>query len=156
MQFFSPTKGPMTLDAMFQDIVDYVEEDPKARYRLIIGTDSHTRDDVSFVTAVIIHRVGKGARYYFTRRRQRLITSLRQKIYYETSLSLGLGSRLAERLAENGYSQLNVEIHCDVGPRGDTRELIREIVGMVAGSGFDARIKPNSYGASKVADKHTK
>lgn len=156
MQFFSPTKGPLTLDAMFQDIVNYVEEEPKARYRLIIGTDSHTRDDISFVTAVIIHRVGKGARYFFTRRRHRLITSLRQKIYFETSLSLGLGSRLAERLAENGYSQLNVEIHCDVGPKGDTKDLIREIVGMVAGSGFDARIKPNSYGASKVADKHTK
>jgi predicted RNase H-related nuclease YkuK (DUF458 family) len=34
--------------------------------------------------------------------------------------------------------------------------MVREIIGMVMGSGFDAKIKPNSYGASKVADKHTK
>jgi len=27
---------------------------------------------------------------------------------------------------------------------------------MVSGSGFDARIKPDSYGASTVADKYTK
>ncbi|HAA34763.1 MAG TPA: hypothetical protein DCD97_05580, partial [Firmicutes bacterium] len=39
---------------------------------------------------------------------------------------------------------------------GDTKELIREVVGMVIGSGFDARIKPESYGASKVADRYTK
>jgi len=49
-----------------------------------------------------------------------------------------------------------VEIHLDVGRSGETRELIREVVGMVAGSGFDAKIKPESYGASSVADKHTK
>ena len=30
------------------------------------------------------------------------------------------------------------------------------MVGMVVGSGFNARIKPYSYGASKVADKYTK
>jgi hypothetical protein len=43
-----------------------------------------------------------------------------------------------------------------VGKVGETKELIREIVGMVTGSGFEARIKPDSYGASKVADKYTK
>jgi len=30
------------------------------------------------------------------------------------------------------------------------------VVGMVVGSGFDARIKPDSYGAMTVADKYTK
>jgi predicted RNase H-related nuclease YkuK (DUF458 family) len=44
----------------------------------------------------------------------------------------------------------------DVGTRGDTRDLIREMVGMVAGSGYDALIKPDSFGATKVADKFTK
>jgi predicted RNase H-related nuclease YkuK (DUF458 family) len=44
----------------------------------------------------------------------------------------------------------------DVGEKGQTKDLIREVVGMVVGSGFDARIKPDSFGASKVADKYTK
>lgn len=82
--------------------------------------------------------------------------SLRQKIFYETSLSLHLASQLEEELRHNGYATLNVEIHVDVGTRGDTRDLIREIVGMVTGSGFNAKIKPDSFGASKVADRHTK
>lgn len=155
-RFISPTKGPLTVDAMFDDVVAYMQSVPDARYKMIIGTDSQTRDDVCFVTAVIVHRQGKGARYYYNRRWHRKITSLRQKIFYETSLSLNVASDLAHRLAQNGHGDLDLEIHLDIGQMGSSRELIRELVGMVVGSGFDARIKPDSYGASKVADKHTK
>jgi uncharacterized protein len=156
MRFVSPSRGVMSFDRMFKDIVAYVNEDPNASYKLIVGTDSQVRETVHFVTAVIIHRIGKGARYFYARSHQDYVNSLRQKIYYETSLSLGLGSRLAERLSQNGLAKLNVEIHLDVGTHGETRDLIREVVGMIVGSGFDAKIKPDSYGASKVADKHTK
>jgi uncharacterized protein len=156
LNFISPTKGTLSFDRMFRDIVAYVNDDPDASYKLIVGTDSQVRDSVHFVTAIIIHRRGKGARYFYTRSEQNFIDSLRQKIYYEASLSLGVGSRLAERLAQNGCAKLDVEIHLDVGLHGETRELIREVVGMIVGSGFDAKIKPDSYGASKVADKHTK
>ena len=34
--------------------------------------------------------------------------------------------------------------------------FVREVVGMVSGSGFAAVIKPDAYGATKVADKHSK
>jgi len=156
LKFISPSRGVLSFDRMFKDIVAYVNEDPNASYKLIVGTDSQVRDTVHFVTAVIIHRIGKGARYFYARSNQNYVNSLRQKIYYETSLSLGLGSRLAERLSQNGLAKLNVEIHLDVGTHGETRDLIREVVGMIVGSGFDAKIKPDSYGASKVADKHTK
>jgi len=33
--------------------------------------------------------------------------------------------------------------------------MIREVVGMVNGNGFYARTKPDAYGATSVADKHT-
>ena len=68
----------------------------------------------------------------------------------------GLAGSMADKLAENGYADMNVEIHLDVGENGQTRGLIREVVGMVVGSGFDARIKPDSFGAMTVADKYTK
>ncbi len=156
MTFYSPSEGRMSLERVFKSIVGYVDSDHEAEYRLIIGTDSHSRDGVTFVTAIIIHRVGKGARYYYRKKRHRAMDSLRQRIYYETSMSLGVGSELAEMLAKNGQIDVNMEIHLDVGTRGETRELIREVMGMVMGSGFRAKIKPDSYGASKVADKHTK
>src|SRR5690606_13062513 len=152
----SPTRGALDFDAMFQDIVAYVQAVPDSRYRVIIGSDSQFGEETCFVTAIIVHRDGKGARYYYTRERERVSRSLRQRIFYETSRSIGVASRVAGKLAENGYADLNVEIHLDVGESGATRDLIREVVGMVVGSGCDARIKPDSFGASKVADKYTK
>ena len=154
--FTSPTMGRMNWEEMMADIVQYITSAPDYRYKLIIGTDSQSRNDTCLVTAVVVHRVGKGARYYYRKKSQRKIKSLRQKIFYEAALSLEVASRLADFLGANGYSDLNVEIHLDVGKNGDTKEMIRELVGMVAGSGFDAKIKPYAYGASKVADKHSK
>ena len=48
-----------------------------------------------------------------------------------------------------------MEIHVDVGEHGDTREMIKDVVGMVTGNGFVAKTKPYAYAASYVADKHT-
>ncbi len=156
MQFISPTKGPMDFDRMFGDILQYLSEQPKAAYRLIIGTDSHEREGNCFVTAVIVHRMGKGARYYYTKFKEPHVESLRQRIFYEASLSLHVASKIMERLARERAHKVDVEIHLDVGTNGKTKGLIRDVVGMVMGSGFDAKIKPDSYGASKVADKHSK
>ena len=60
-----------------------------------------------------------------------------------------------EKLTDSAQD-FDVEIHLDVGNNGATKTLIKEVVGMVVGSGFNARIKPDSYGASSVADKYTK
>ncbi|NLB74019.1 MAG: hypothetical protein GX795_08370 [Firmicutes bacterium] len=156
MMFISPSKGKMSFDETFKDIVDYMQEIPGIPYRLIIGTDSQLREDACFVTAIVIHRVGKGGRYYYTKENERMGRSLKQRIFFEAAKSLGIASRLAEKLADNGYGDLNVEIHLDIGQNGETKDLIREIVGMVTGTGFEAKIKPDAYGATKVADKHSK
>lgn len=154
--FISPTKGRLSAEEVFKDIMEFIEGSPEAQYKVIIGSDSQARFNTCFVTAIIIHKVGKGARYYYRRKYHRKITSLRQKIFYETALSLEVASFIAQQLATHGHPELNVEIHLDIGPHGETKELIREIVGMVVGSGFAAKIKPYSCGASKVADRYTK
>jgi len=74
----------------------------------------------------------------------------------EAATSLETASKLAQDLAEKGHTELNLEIHLDIGQNGQTKEMIRDIVGMITGSGFDAKIKPYSCGASTVADKYTK
>ncbi len=155
MEFISPTYGRLSFDRMFQQLVDYMREEPDKRYNLIIGTDSLLGDDTCFVTAVVIHRVGHGGRYFYHKFRNRKIESLRQRILFETSLSLETASQMSAQLAKNGFSELPVEIHLDVGDRGETKRIIREVVGMVQGSGYAAVTKPDSYGASKVADRET-
>lgn len=141
---------------MFQDLLDFMAEEPSASYKLIVGSDSQARQELVFVTAVVCHRLGKGARYYYQRAYHRRMHSLRQRIFYETSLSLQVASDLSRLFADRGPRDVELEIHIDIGPDGETRDLIREIVGMVMGSGFMAKIKPESYAASTVADRYTK
>lgn len=154
--FISPTRGRRSLERMYQDLVEFMADDPSASYKLIVGSDSQARQELVFVTAVVCHRLGKGARYYYQRVRHRRMASLRQRIFYETSLSLEVAGDLSRMFAERGPSDVELEIHLDIGPDGDTRDLIREIVGMVMGSGFLAKIKPDAYAASTVADRYTK
>lgn len=156
MIFISPTKGRLNFEQVFKDITEFVSQNPGSRFRLIVGTDSQLREEVCYVTAVIILREGKGGRFYYTKEREKTRITLKQRIYYETFKSLSVAAKLAEKLAESGWDDLDIEIHLDIGEQGRTKEIIREVVGMVNGSGFDARIKPDSYGASKVADKFTK
>jgi predicted RNase H-related nuclease YkuK (DUF458 family) len=156
MEFVSPTKGKLSFDGVFRELVRYVTEDPDRRYELIVGTDSMLADETTFVTAIVIHRVGRGGRYFYRRVKNRKIESLRQRMFYETALSLEVATKLTGELSQNGYATLPVSIHLDVGTNGETREVIREVVGMVTGNGYEAVIKPDAYGATKVADRHSK
>ncbi|MFZ5597200.1 MAG: ribonuclease H-like YkuK family protein, partial [Bacillota bacterium] len=121
MYFISPTKGKLNFNDMMADIAEYITGLPTSSYKVIIGSDSQVKSETCFITAVVVHRLGKGARYYYRKRIQRKIKSLRQKIFYETALSLEVGSRIANYLAENGLDDLEVEIHIDVGKQGETR-----------------------------------
>lgn len=157
MEFTSPSKGLMTLEKVVTDILDYAGEDQSRPYKLLVGTDSQPfHKGTCFVSAIIIHRLGKGARYYYHKSFETRIYSLRQRIFYEASLSLELSDQLYASLKKQGRQDLTVEIHLDVGTHGETRDLVKEVTGMIVGSGFDARIKPDACAASKVADKYTK
>lgn len=155
MHFVSPTKGRLSMEEMLEDIVEFITAHPKDYYRLIIGTDSQPGKVTCFVTAVIIHREGKGARFYYKKMRQNHQTSFKQRIFSEASQSLELAGNIIDYFTAFN-SRVTVEIHLDVGERGKTRELIQQVVAMINTSGFMARVKPWSYAASKVADRFTK
>lgn len=157
MVFHSPSKGQMELSEVIIDILDYISEDITRSYKLLVGSDSHPHQQgTCFVSAVIIHRQGKGARYYYNKSMEQKIKSLRQRIFYEASLSLTLADQISHLLKEHGREDMKVEIHLDVGTHGETKDLIKEVTGMIVNSGFDAKIKPDACAASKVADKFTK
>lgn len=154
--FISPTFGRLTLDEMFGRAVEYIHSDPSRKYNLIIGTDSFVNTETLFVSAVVIHRVGHGGRYFYSRNRRKKTGSMRHRLFCEATMSIELASIIRTKLNENGFRKLPVEIHLDVGDNGASREIIREVVGMVTGSGYAARTKPDSFGATKVADRHSK
>lgn len=156
LYFINPTKGRMDINKMFDDIMDFVEGDRQSNYKLMVGTDSQPGKSVCFVTAVIIYREGKGARYYYRKFYNKKIPSLKQRIFMEANYSIDVANQLFEKLNETDKRDMNIEIHLDVGENGKTRDIIKEVVNMVTGCGFEAQVKPTSYGASKVADKYTK
>lgn len=160
-KYFSPSKGYLTVEGMVMEISEFVRQEPNSFYRLVIGSDSQIKNsnghsETDFVTAIVIHRQGKGARYFWQKEKVYRAPVLREKIYSETTRSLDTAHKLVPVLRECiKPAKYDLEIHIDVGSLGPTREMIREVVGMVNGNGFVAKTKPYSWGASSVADKHT-
>ncbi len=160
-EFYSPSIGRVSPAKMVSEIATFVDEEPGSFYRLVIGTDSQERringsTEVDYVTAIVIHRQGKGARYFWKKiRKNGEKPQLRDKIYSETLMSLDTAQSIVPKIRKLvSPAKYDLEIHIDVGPLGPTREMIREVVGMVNGNGFTANTKPDSWGASTVADKH--
>ena len=153
--FTSPTKGKITAEEMCADIISFVSTHPNDNYRLIVGTDSQPGRITCFVTAVIIHREGKGARFYYCRSFHQAPLTFRHRIFEEATRSLEMAGDLIGYMADRS-SELSIEIHVDIGEKGRTRELIQQVINMINMSGFLAKIKPHSFGASKVADRFTK
>jgi len=157
MVFISPTEGKLSFEQTYSSIVDFVQSLPECNYQLIIGSDSQPSEKIVLVTTIIIYREGKGARFYYIKDELNPQLTFQQRIYYETARSLELASKLKDKIsADELIWDLDIEVHLDVGRRGKTKQLINEVVGMVVGSGYKAKIKPLAYGASSVADRYTK
>lgn len=159
--FMSPTLGAVKNSQVVEEIAKFVKAEADAYYTVVIGTDSQTKaidgeSQVDYVTAVIVHREGYGARYFWRKERIAQKPVLRDKIYRETLMSITTASEMVPelRLAISA-AKYDFEIHVDVGTAGPTREMIKEVTGMVRANGFAVKTKPESWGASTVADKHT-
>ena len=163
--FQSVTHGTLKTKDIIALIKAFLEENPTSEYSLVIGTDSHEKNgsesesfNINLVTAILIHRRGFGGKYFWRRKELSNIHTLREKIYAETFESLTFATTFVPLLKKslNGQSpSYNLEIHIDVGEHGDTRDMIKEVVGIVTGNGFVAKTKPDAYAASSVADRHT-
>lgn len=161
ISFNSPSGSRYNIPSLVREIKSFIDEDPYSFYSLIIGTDSQAKringnSEINFVTAVVIYRKKRGAKYFWRKVREIKRLVLREKIYTETSISLEVAGLLVPEVRKViSPVKYDLEIHIDVGPLGQTRTMIKEVVGMVTGNGYIAKTKPESWGASKVADKHT-
>jgi len=157
MFYQSPTYGKVDLEKLKKIISTFMAIDKKAKYEIIVGTDSQklVKDTYDFVSALVVHRVGYGGIYFWNRKVFERKISLKERIYQEATMSLETSETFVNFFKTNGISKYDIQIHVDIGHNGETRDLITEVVGMIRGSGYDVKIKPDSYCASKVADKYT-
>ncbi len=157
--FVSPTFGKVSLEQAIEKMTSFRVQEPMAAYRLLIGTDSlpGSKGEVVVVTAVVFLREGNGGIYFWRRKRFSSVVTLRQRMYQEALTSIEVAKLILENPVSQqlGFLAGDIEIHVDIGHHGQTRDMIREIVGMVKANGFPVKTKPEAVAASSVADRHT-
>lgn len=148
-------------EQIVREMLNFMKADPQRKYKVTIGSDSERKNGNSadFVTAIVIHRVGNGGRYFWRHLvADKKFHTLRDRILEEVLLSLEVAKEtihyLKEQTVAGELPHWDFEIHVDVGENGATRVMIQELVGMVRANNFEAKTKPDSYAASKVADRH--
>ena len=160
--FFNPTSGQLSLSAVLDELVSYMQEKYDHEYELIVGCDSSATNDPTFPVAIVVLRKKEGGRFFLRRvhypapkkfhnRHERIL----QEVMLSCQLALWLRENFANRASQEKNS-LNYQfqyIHADVGENGLTRDMIKEVVGLIRGNGFEPKIKPFSFAASSVADR---
>jgi predicted RNase H-related nuclease YkuK (DUF458 family) len=132
------------------DVVEFVREQARDGQVVHLGTDSlqrarHTR----FVTVVAILTPGRGGRAIWKRATCPRIGSLRERLLREVWLSVELGLRLSPVVP----GPLHVHIDANPVERHKSSAYVQELVGLVVSQGFRAVIKPESWAASRAADR---
>jgi hypothetical protein len=161
----------MTLDEVFDRIVDFMRSDARSRYQLVIGTDAQVHaGHTKFITSVVIIRPGRGAWFCY---RQiilpREIYSIKEKLTLETTFSQEIATyfdadkrmRLEDILMPHVYqgAELRMYIDIDAGTdakRNQTSLYVSDMVGRIEAMGLSARVKPEAIVASSVSNRFTK
>lgn len=157
LTFLSSLGLRLSVEQVVQAIISFIADDPKRSYKIIIGSDSERKPDktADFVTAIVVHRVGNGGRYFW----RRVIAgekfhTLRDRIVREVLMSLEAAKLFLEAARTMSVPDFDFEIHVDIGENGQTKVMIQELVTMIRANNFEVKTKPESYAASKVADRH--
>jgi uncharacterized protein len=159
--FFNPTKGNLTVKQAVKEIITYIKENPELEHEVVVGCDSSSSLEPTFPLAIVVLKEKRGGRFFLRKIRynqDRIFHTRRDRIIEEVMLScrlaLWLKSVLEEERIKEGQLPFEFKyIHADVGENGLTRDMIKEVVGLIQGNGFEAKIKPASFAASVVADR---
>ncbi len=146
----------LTVAEVVKEIISFMRADLRRHYKVMIGTDSEltSGNNADFVTAVVVHRVGNGGRYFWRRIDSQKMHTLRERIIREVLISLDVAKGVLAELKKFPLPDFDFEIHADVGTNGPTSPMIQEVVSMIRANNFEAKTKPESCAASNVADRH--
>lgn len=130
-------------------------------HELIVGVDSHLHGcTYHFITVVCLYHKGRGGYYYYKINEQNrkeykgtYPVRVKSRMFHETSLAIETATEIQEK---TGITPI---IHLDASPpnSGELSSMFsEELKGYAVGCGFEAILKPWSFVASGVANKHTK
>ena len=158
--FFNPTKGDVRTERVADELIKYISERPEKFYDIIVGCDSSSEEEPNFPLAVVVLRVGEGGRFFLKKiaYKGRKFYNYKQRILEEVFLSCQMAIYLKEnfekKIENKNFRYQFRYIHADVGENGKTKDMIKEVTGLIKGNGFEPKIKPESFVASTVADRY--
>jgi predicted RNase H-related nuclease YkuK (DUF458 family) len=77
-----------------------------------------------------------------------------EEVFLSCQLALNLKEVLHEKIRGKNFNYQLRYIHADIGENGATKDMIKEVIGLIKGNGFEPKIKPESFAASVVADRY--
>jgi len=163
-RFFNPTRGNLSAKEVIEEMIRYIETKPERFYDIIVGCDSSSSDEPHFPVVVAILRVGEGGRFFLKKIKypssvNKKFVNWRARVLEEVLLSCDLALFLRENFKKQ-TKEKNLQyqfryIHADIGENGQTRDMVKELTGLIRGNGFEPKIKPEAYVASVVADRYS-
>lgn len=158
-----PDKGKISYEEMISWIKSKISSDIDnlGDYHLIVGTDSQKRSQkIRFVTIVTLYKEGKGGMYFYT---SHLLPKTlfgknkndKSRIYQEVDYSIETANELMSLIGDF----IIPSIHIDVSPKLKkeyTSDISDNLISLVRSYGFEPGIKPFSFAASTIANKHSK
>lgn len=165
--FYNPTRGNLLVKEVIEEMIGYIKEKPEKFYDVIVGCDSSSGEEPHFPVVVAILRKGEGGRFFLKKVKypssvNKKFVNWRTRILEEVLLSCDLALFLRDDFQKKVQAINNEKlryqfryIHADIGENGQTKDMVKELTGLIRGNGFEPKIKPESFVASVVADRYS-
>jgi len=160
--FYNPSQGNLKVNQVIDEILDYIAQKPEKFYDIIVGCDSSSGEEPHFPVAVVVLRVGEGGKFFLKKigYKNRKFFNWKTRVLEEVLLSCQLALHLRENFEKRledlprSFNWQFRYIHADIGENGQTKDMIKEVTGLIRGNGFEPKIEPEAYVASTVADRY--
>ncbi|WP_042454530.1 ribonuclease H-like YkuK family protein [Neobacillus dielmonensis] len=160
----------ISFDQVMGRILEFMQNDPRGNYRLMVGTDSQVHKTYTrFITGIVIQNVGKGV---WACIRKVVVPRKMNHLHERISLELSLTEEIVSLFTDQRKNDMinivlpyvyqgatfTMEGHIDIGSgnRNKTSEFVKEMVARMESMGVEPKIKPDAFVASSYANRYTK
>jgi len=155
-----------------KELLEYLEDifeeelDKGRTFKVCVGTDSQRRGKgYRFATVIVIAtyedlgggvEVGRGCKVisanYIKNSYNKTKEGVKERMLFEVSKSIEVAYLISPLL---DLYDISLEVHADINPdiKWESSKAINEAVGYIKGMGYDFKVKPDAWAASKSADK---
>lgn len=140
-----------TIKFPFEKAIEVINSAPE-NSSIYIGCDSLPKGRcIEWITVMVIHfGSNAGGSFVFSKHiDKRKTMEMRERLWTEVSLASEIALELAPYVEKRNFK---FEIHLDLNPNNKSSCILKEAVGYITGLGFEAKVKPEAFAASSVAD----